>query len=217
MKILTLEFSCSQRSVAILDSAAPKEKQVLSSVSDAVGRGVTGMALVDRAVREAQVQPPGIELIAVSLGPGSYAGIRSAIAIAQGWQLARAIPAIGINTVQCIVAEARARGLSGETHVIVDAQRREVYHAAFHIDSDRCDERSPLRIIPLDTLPSTGTVIGPDASKLCTRAVDLYPTAKTLGALALDASAIASGPASELEPVYLRETTFVKAPPIRVL
>ena len=45
-----------------------------------------------------------IEAIAVGLGPGSYTGIRAAIALAQGWQLAREVKTLGVSSVAAMAA-----------------------------------------------------------------------------------------------------------------
>ena len=60
-------------------------------------------------------------LIAVGLGPGSYTGIRAAIAVAQGWQLARGIKLLGINSVECLAAQAQAGKIFGRVNVVIDA------------------------------------------------------------------------------------------------
>ena len=44
--------------------------------------------LVEDALRQAQLDRAQIECLAIGLGPGSYNGMRLAIAVAQGWQLA---------------------------------------------------------------------------------------------------------------------------------
>ncbi|MBO36040.1 MAG: tRNA (adenosine(37)-N6)-threonylcarbamoyltransferase complex dimerization subunit type 1 TsaB, partial [Verrucomicrobiales bacterium] len=85
MKILALEFSSRHRSVGITEGA-----QALSRVeTDEVRQ--SPLTLIDRALNEANLPRESISTIALGTGPGSYTGIRSAIATAQGWQLARNI------------------------------------------------------------------------------------------------------------------------------
>jgi len=62
---------------------------VLAEQAEAAGQDVPPLRLVERALAEAKVERGQIECVAVGLGPGSYTGIRGAIALAQGWQLAR--------------------------------------------------------------------------------------------------------------------------------
>ena len=50
------------------------------------GAKVLGMAA--EALQAAQLERGQVECLAIGIGPGSYTGIRCAIALTQGWQLA---------------------------------------------------------------------------------------------------------------------------------
>src|SRR6476646_9272422 len=95
---LALEFSGPRRSVAVLDYpvSAPGMRMVASR-SDVSGdhRNIGPLALVEAVLGEARLSPDSVERLVVGLGPGSYTGIRSAIALAQGWHLARGIEIYG--------------------------------------------------------------------------------------------------------------------------
>src|SRR4051794_1292576 len=134
MKILALEFSSRQRSVAVAEATPFR---VLGAAMEINARGTNGMILVDRALAAARITPGEIEVVAVGLGPGSYAGIRSSIAIAQGWQLAREVRLLGIGSVELIAAGAQQRAVFGEVTIVIDAQRHEFYAARFNISSER--------------------------------------------------------------------------------
>jgi tRNA threonylcarbamoyladenosine biosynthesis protein TsaB len=212
MKILALEFSSHLRSVALAKIEADRRTEVLGSAEDADFRGVTGLMLIDRALKQARVKPADLDVIAIGLGPGSYTGIRSAIAIAQGWQLGREVQVVGIGSTICLAEEARLRGIFGEVTLIVDAQRGDLYIHKYRVDSEEISELEPLRIVPRSAMRTGGTVVGPEASKFVSEGIDLCPSAATLSAVLKFGGA---GRAEELEPVYLREMTFVKAPPTR--
>ena len=83
MTILALEFSSPHRSVAVL-----RADSVVEAVETG-GRGTNAFHLIERVLTESGVARGQIEVVVVGLGPGSYTGIRVAVAIAQGWQLAR--------------------------------------------------------------------------------------------------------------------------------
>src|SRR4051812_3856039 len=129
MKILALEFSSAQRSVAVLNSAAGRVSSY--EVIETGGMGPFGM--MEQALRQAGIEREQIELLAVGLGPGSYTGIRAAIAIAQGWQLASGIKLLGIGSDEVLAEQARAAGMTGKVNIAIDAQRNEFYLEGFEI------------------------------------------------------------------------------------
>ena len=212
MKILALEFSSQLRSVAVAHVAEDGAARVQGSAADADFRGVTGLMLIERVLSQGRVRPAEISSIVVGVGPGSYTGIRSAIGIAQGWQLGHEIKVIGINSTLCLAEEARRRGILGEVALIVDAQRGDVYIQEFRLHAEGSCEAEHLRIVPRSSIPAEGTVIGPEASKFVASGIDLCPSATTLSTLL---NLGLARPAEELEPIYLRETKFLKAPPAR--
>ena len=204
MKILALEFSSDQRSVAVAEA-----DQLLGSAAEHSPRGSTGMVLVDQVVRNARLSPSEIDLIAIGLGPGSYTGIRSAIAIGQSWQLARDTRLLGISSVDLLAGEAQQREIFGVITIIIDAQRNELYAARFDISESEIRLATSLSLVSTSALDRTGKIVGPSASRLIPGAMDLYPTAATLARIAATRSDYLPG--EKLEPIYLRQTTFVKA------
>src|SRR5436309_3367594 len=108
MKILALEFSSDLRSVAVVQGG-----HVRGRAEESGARARRGVSLMEAALREARLEREQVECVAVGLGPGSYTGIRSAIALAQGWQLAREIRSIGISSVDCLAAAAQEEKIWG--------------------------------------------------------------------------------------------------------
>ena len=80
MKILALELSTSRRSAAVWDPASGR----VGVAYENGGRNSRPVALVEAALREAGAERQEVSVLAVGLGPGSYTGIRIAIALAQG-------------------------------------------------------------------------------------------------------------------------------------
>src|ERR1700752_2192826 len=128
MRILAIEFSSDQRSVA-----AVADGRVLAGGVEGPTRATPAVGLASRALTEAGLEREEIECLAVGLGPGSYTGIRSAIALAQGWQLALPVKLLGISSLECLAAEAQAKACFGTVNIIVDAQRNELYVARYTI------------------------------------------------------------------------------------
>ena len=219
MKILALEFSSPQRSVAIVQGGAGAGTLSLSeAVVTGAGTGKT-FGMVDLVLNEACLEREQIECLAIGLGPGSYTGIRSAIALAQGWQLARGVKLLGISSAECVAAQAQAEGIAGRVNVVIDAQRNEFYLAGYEIGDETRRELEPLHLATLAEVQKRAdageTMIGPEITRWFPQSRVILPRAGTLGKLALARTDFTSG--EKLEPIYLRETKFVKAPPPRII
>ena len=207
MKILALEFSSQQRSVAVTD-----DSKSLAHVSTD-NHKTSPMVLIHEALTKAEIERSEINLIAVGIGPGSYTGIRSSIAIAQGWQLGRGTELCAISSAEVLAATAQANNQKGETHFLIDAQRREYYHCTWNLTEENQTEMTPLSIINASKAAQL-KALGPNASGL-PHCKSLYPNANALASLATKQSNYIKG--SEIEPIYLRQTEFTKAPPLRQL
>lgn len=205
MTILALEFSSEQRSVALA-----RDGVVLAEAGELGGRDTKAFGLIEKVLAAAKIAREEIEVIAVGLGPGSYTGIRAAIAVAQGWQLARGVKLLGISSAECLAAQ--AQGIFGRVNVVIDAQRGEFYLATWEISAAARAEISPLKIVPAAEIEARKL-----AGEICAGpAVDpvLFPSAGMLARLAAGRNDFVAG--EKMEPVYLREVNFVKSPPSRI-
>ena len=207
MKILALEFSSSQRRVAVAENDS-----VLATVTTD-NLKTSPLTLIDKVLQKARLDRATIEVVALGIGPGSYTGIRSAIATAQGWQLARNINLLPISSAEVLAATARASGQRGETHLLIDAQRTEYYHATWNLTDESQTETAPLRIIDMEEATKLES-FGPDLPKV-PNCQPLSPDTTILAQLAAKRTDFQRG--ETIEPIYLRPTEFVKAPPPRKL
>ena len=217
MKILAIEFSTEQRSVAL--AASDAGMRVLSEASISGGRSTPVLGLVDEALRQANEPRESVAAIIIGLGPGSYTGIRIAIATAQGWQLARGVKLLGIDSASALAERARVEGLRGRVGLAIDAQREEFYLADYEITESAAREVAPLRLVSRGEierrLAAHETIAGPEVGQLSPQARVLFPRAADLAKLAAGRNDFVDG--EKLEPVYLREVSFVKAPPPRIV
>ena len=74
-----------------------------------------------------------VDYIAVTVGPGTFTGIRVGLATARGLGLAAARPVVGITTLEVIAAAAMVAESENfdVTLAVIDARRDEVYAQAF--------------------------------------------------------------------------------------
>jgi tRNA threonylcarbamoyladenosine biosynthesis protein TsaB len=212
MTILALEFSSSQRGVALA-----RDGRVLAEISEAGERGTKAFGMIEKVLASAEIKREEVECLAVGLGPGSYTGVRVALAIAQGWQLATDVKLLGIGSVECLAASAQVEKMSGRVNVVIDAQRGEFYLATYDVSTGGLKEIEPLKIVTLAEVGSRARageiLIGPEVMRWFPTGKILFPSAVILAALAARRADFSAG--EKLEPVYLRETNFVKAPPGR--
>ena len=203
MITLAIDFSTERRSVCVTDHSG---REATAIVED---RKVGALSLIGKALTDAGIDREEVELIAVGLGPGSYTGIRAAIATAQGWHLGTGVKLAGISSVDLM---ARSVVVEGGFAVVVDAQRGEFYCARYLRECGTVRPVSPLEIVgevvnelAIRFSPEPGKVEGP------TEAV--FPDPKELARMALAADEFVE--AENLTPIYLREVEFKKAPPAR--
>ncbi|MBU0718680.1 MAG: tRNA (adenosine(37)-N6)-threonylcarbamoyltransferase complex dimerization subunit type 1 TsaB [Planctomycetes bacterium] len=87
---------------------------------------------IDDLCREHLVKPDMIRQVYVSIGPGSFTGLRIGIAVARALALATRVKIVGVPTLEVIAQNAaQATAPPGQVAVILDAKRRRVYANVF--------------------------------------------------------------------------------------
>lgn len=76
-----------------------------------------------------------LDAVAVSIGPGSYTGLRIGLSLAKGLCFAKEVPLIGVSTLKTIAVKAMFRNLDWQGDEIlvpmIDARRMEVFAGAY--------------------------------------------------------------------------------------
>lgn len=127
MKILSLDTAMAACSAAVIDTdhALP-----LAAVFQPMERGhAEALApMVAEVMRASGLTFSDVDRIAVTVGPGTFTGVRIGLSFARGLGLARGIPVIGIDSLSAIAANVAS---SGPLLVASDARNDEVYAATF--------------------------------------------------------------------------------------
>ena len=122
MKFAVLETSSEWCSVALsLDGeVASLERRAGQRHSE------LAMPMLLEVLRQNSVELQVLDAIAYGAGPGSFTGLRIACGLAQGLALGRALPVLGVSSLEAIAHEC------GAPRVVacIDARMREVYYAA---------------------------------------------------------------------------------------
>jgi tRNA threonylcarbamoyladenosine biosynthesis protein TsaB len=119
---------------------------ILGAAGADIGRGHAErlMDFVDAALDAAGVTLQDVGRIAVTIGPGSFTGIRVGVAAARGLALALDVPVVGVSRLSAIAAQ---HGKGTPLMVAMDAKRDEVYWQRFAADGA---EAAPPVIASLD-------------------------------------------------------------------
>lgn len=103
---------------------------------------------VERCMEELKRKEEKFDAVAVSLGPGSYTGLRIGLSLAKGLAFSLGIPLIGVDTLKIIAVKAMFRSMdwTGEEVLVpmVDARRMEVFTAPFDFALNPLAEPGPM-------------------------------------------------------------------------
>lgn len=126
MRALGIDTATSIASVGIVaDGCTAAERSLPMAGSHAR----TLLAVIEAVLAAAAVRLTDVGLLAVSIGPGSFTGLRIGLSVAKGLVLATGAPIVGVPTLE---AYARAAGpRAGAVWPVLDARKGEVYAAGF--------------------------------------------------------------------------------------
>lgn len=121
MKVLAFDTSSKALSVAILDG-----KNLLADVTVNIKKNhsITLMPAIDFLMTSVDLQPSDLDRIVVAQGPGSYTGLRVAVATAKTLAYTLNIELVGVSSLYALAAAADFDGL---VVPIMDARRNNVY------------------------------------------------------------------------------------------
>ena len=152
MRILGLDTSISVASVAISEGGRLVAEDFYPRKGSAEGSGVKSnhaeiiLPLVDSVLRRAGIELSDVAGIAVSIGPGSFTGVRIGLSTVKGLAYGTGMPAVGISTLQAIAA--RVDGFEGRVCPILDARKGEVYAAVFRIHGSQLERLTQDALMP---------------------------------------------------------------------
>jgi tRNA threonylcarbamoyladenosine biosynthesis protein TsaB len=133
MKVLAFDCSGASCSAAVVIDDRPAAQRFVVMER---GHAEALLPMIETVLREAELTPAAIDLIAVTTGPGSFTGLRIGLAAARGLALASNIPAIGVTSFDAVIAD-------GDTElpliVALESKRAELFLQR----RDRDDPRLP--------------------------------------------------------------------------
>jgi tRNA threonylcarbamoyladenosine biosynthesis protein TsaB len=126
MLILAIDTALDACAAGVLDTKASK---LIAHESQLMKRGHAEalMPLIARVIKEAGIDFPAIDRIAVTTGPGSFTGLRVGLSAARGIALAANKPVVGVTTLTAYAAPVVSE--NGQQPIIsaIDARHDQVY------------------------------------------------------------------------------------------
>ena len=131
MRILAIDTALEACSVVLMDGDA-----IVARETQAMARGHAEalMPMIARVREAAALDFATLDRIAVTVGPGSFTGLRSGIAAARGIGLATGKPVVGITTLSAFAAPLIAEDTTTPVVAVIDARHDHVYLQAFDRD-----------------------------------------------------------------------------------
>ncbi|NLS02071.1 tRNA (adenosine(37)-N6)-threonylcarbamoyltransferase complex dimerization subunit type 1 TsaB [Rhizobium sp. P32RR-XVIII] len=167
MIVLALDTAGVDCAAALYDSGSDT---MLGEASDMIGKGHAEhlMGIIDRVLKQADMKLAMAERVAVTIGPGSFTGIRVGVAAARGFALALNIPAVGITTLETMAAAQREKTPGRAVLAAMDAKRGEIYLQSFSADGVALDEPRAVTIEEAQSITATfdGEITGSAAPLL---------------------------------------------------
>jgi tRNA threonylcarbamoyladenosine biosynthesis protein TsaB len=131
MRVLAVETSTLAGGVALVDG----DRLVAEYVLDvSVTHSERLLATVDRVLADARWTPRELEGLAVSIGPGSFTGLRIGVSTVKGLALALGLPVAAVPTLDAMAAAVPWTALP--ICPVLDARRGEVYASLYRHDGD---------------------------------------------------------------------------------
>ncbi|HOJ48221.1 MAG TPA: tRNA (adenosine(37)-N6)-threonylcarbamoyltransferase complex dimerization subunit type 1 TsaB [Bacillota bacterium] len=219
MLILGMDTTAVTASVAIVEIDEKVRTYSLFSVKNRLTHSETLMPMVKQALDLYGAKPSDLNLIAVSVGPGSFTGVRIGVATVKGlaFGLGKEMPCAAVSTLEALAENLSQQG--GIVCPVMDARRSQFYNALFQ---DRQRLRKD-RLIRAEELKEELLSFGGPVT-LCGDGADLFyalcgelPNIKLASAASKDQNALSVAvcgyrafkenrllTAKELKPVYLR-------------
>jgi tRNA threonylcarbamoyladenosine biosynthesis protein TsaB len=203
--ILAMDAAAAACSVALW-----RKGEILASRESPMDRGHAEalMPLVQEAMAATGLAFADLGQVAVGVGPGSFTGIRIALAAARGIALAANLPVVGIDSFNAVAAAIPAPALGARSLlVVIDSKRRELFGQYF--DCHRLALGEPLVLEAAALLarrPAGPLLVAGDGARHLPAAPDMTcaegtgrPDARAIARLAAEGRVILGA-----RPLYLR-------------
>ena len=138
MKYLVLESSAAAASCALLEGDKVLGEWYLNIPQT---HSQTLLPMAEGLLAACGASPAGLDFFAVTRGPGSFTGLRIAMAAVKGMAMAAGKPCVGVSTLEALARN--LTGFAGTAAAVMDARCSQVYAALFSLGSGGVERISP--------------------------------------------------------------------------
>ncbi len=147
MKILGVDTSTD-----ICGIALTKDRELISEFRSNIKRAHAEKIIyaIDRVLSDAKLKPHEIDGISVSIGPGSFTGLRIGLAAVKGMVLATNLPVVAVPSLDALVISGRF--WPHQICPLLKAQADEAYTALYHFQKNQLIRNSDYQLITINSL-----------------------------------------------------------------
>ena len=126
MKILAFDSTAKVASVAVTEN----DKALLSySIDNGLTQSELLLPMAESALKALKLDFSDIDAYAVTVGPGSFTGVRIGVSLVKGLAFSRNMPCVEVSTLESLAEN--LRGIDALIVPVMDARRAQVYTAIF--------------------------------------------------------------------------------------
>jgi tRNA threonylcarbamoyladenosine biosynthesis protein TsaB len=129
VKVLAFDTALGACSVALVENA-----KLLASAQQLQSQGQAEalLPMIESVLHAVGLSYRDLDLIAATVGPGTFTGLRIGLAAARGLRLASSVPLVGVTTLEVLAEGVPSSTRAGRALLaVIDARRGEVYAQAF--------------------------------------------------------------------------------------
>jgi tRNA threonylcarbamoyladenosine biosynthesis protein TsaB len=138
MNLLAFDTSTETMHIAVSSTVEGRTQLWQHSGAGGAQASSTLIASILDLLQQAQLPLTALDAICFGSGPGSFTGLRTACAVAQGLAFGANVPVLGVESLLAVAEEARFSALatqpSGAVTALLDARMDEMYAATYAFD-----------------------------------------------------------------------------------
>lgn len=144
-RILTIDTATNCSSIAITEGGVSDGNALASlSLNTRVTHSRRLLSSIEYLMQQAEYNWSDLNGITVSVGPGSFTGLRIGMATAKGLAMAANLPLLGVSTLDALASRCLTSKL---ICAVQDARKKEVYTALYRFEKRRVERVSDYRVI----------------------------------------------------------------------